>query len=142
MKKNIIAGILLLSAMQVLALPNLIGRWLSAPMWDRFEKTELEINFKDTVNFDVKVVVDNTDFCDGTYTAMTMSGTYQLQDSLCMLTADTSTFSAIPAPLPGRDISNLYEEEKLIILPSNNSDDVIALMDELHREVFVIYRQK
>ena len=142
MKKITIACILLLSAMQVFALPNLIGRWQSAPMWHRFEKTELEINFKDTVNFDVKVVVDNTDFYEGECTTMTMSGTYQLQDSLCILTADLSTFSSTPAPLPGREVTDLNSVDSLIILPSRNSDDVIALIDHLGREVFVIYRQK
>lgn len=142
MKRNTIACILLLSAMQVFALPNLIGRWQTAPLWDRFEKTEVEIHFKDSVNFDTKVVVDDTDFCDGTYTTMTMSGTYQLQDSLCVLTADTSTFVAIPAPLPGRDVSDTDASETFIILPSNNSDDVIALIDHIGREVLVFYRQK
>ena len=142
MKRNTIACIMLLSAMQVFALSNLIGRWQSAPMWHRFEKTELEINFKDTVNFDVKVVVDNTDFYEGECTTMTMNGTYQQQDSLCTLTADTTTFVAIPAPLPGREVSGSDASETFIILPSNNSDDVIALIDHLGREVFVLYRQK
>lgn len=141
MKRNIIASILLLSMVQVFALPNLIGRWQSAPMWRQFEKTEVEINFRDTVNFDVKVVVDNTDFCDGTYTAMTISGTYQLQDSLCILTADTTTFSEEPAPPSGRK-TDLNDVEKFIILPSNNSDDIIALVDKTSQEIFVIYRKK
>ena len=142
MKRNTIACIMLLSAMQVFALSNLIGRWQSAPIWDRFEKTELELNFQDTIHFDVKVVVDNTDFYEGTRTTMTMNGTYQQQDSLCTLTADTTTFVAIPAPLPGREVSGSDASETFIILPSNNSDDVIALIDHLGREVFVLYRQK
>lgn len=141
MKRNIIACILLLSAMQMFALPNIIGRWQSAPMWRQFEKTEVEINFRDTVNFDTKVVVDNTDFCDGTYTTMTMSGTYQLQDSLCVLTADTTTFLEIPAPPPGKE-GNLMEVETFIIVPSNNSDDVIALVEKSSQKIFVFYRQK
>lgn len=142
MKKNIILSILLLAAMQVFASPNLIGRWQTAPIWDRFEKTELEFNFKDTVNFDVKVVVDNTDFHEGTRTTMTMSGTYQLHDSLCILTADTTTFVASPAPLPGREVNNTYSTESFIILTSRNSEDVMAIVDELGREFFVFYRQK
>ena len=141
MKRNIIACILLLSAMHMFALPNIIGRWQSAPMWRQFEKTEVEINFRDTVNFDTKVVVDNTDFCDGTYTTMTMSGTYQLQDSLCVLTADTTTFLEIPAPPPGKE-GNLMEVETFIIVPSNNSDDVIALFEKSSQKIFVFYRQK
>ena len=141
MKRNTIVCILLLSAMQVFAWPNLIGRWHSAPMWRQFEKTEVEINFKDTVHFDVKVTVDNTDFCDGTYTIRSISGTYQLQDSLCILTADTTTFSEIPAPPPGKE-PNLTEVETFIIVPSNNSDDVIALVDKSSQEIFVVYRKK
>ena len=142
MKRNTIACIMLLSAMQIFALPNLIGRWQSAPLWDRFEKTELELNVQDTIHFDVKVVVDNTDFYEGECTTMTMNGTYQLQDSLCILTADLSTFSATPAPLPGREVTDLNSVDSLIILPSRNSDDVIALIDHFGREVLVFYRQK
>lgn len=141
MNRITIACILLLSAMQIFALPNLIGRWQSAPMWRQFEKTEVEINFPDTVNFDIKVVVDNTDFCDGTYTTMTMSGTYQLHDSLCILTADTTTYSEIPAPSPGK-VGDLTDVETVIIVPSNNSDNVIALVDKSNQEIFVFYRQK
>ena len=141
MRRNIIACILLLSAIQIFALPNLIGRWQSAPMWRQFEKTIVEINFRDTVNFDVRVVVDNTDFCDGTYSAMSISGTYQLQDSLCILTADTSTFSETPAPLPEKE-TRLTDVEKFIIVPSNNSDDIIALVGKTSQEIFVFYRQK
>lgn len=141
MKRNTITCIMLLSAMQIFALPSIIGWWQSAPMWRQFEKTEVEINFRDTVNFDIKVVVDNTDFCDGTYTTMTMRGTYQLQDSLCVLTADTTTFLEIPAPPPGKE-GNLMEVETFIIVPSNNSDDVIALVEKSSQEIFVFYRQK
>ena len=142
MKRNTIACILLLSVMRVFALPNLIGRWQSAPIWDRFEKTELELNFQDTIHFDVKVVVDNTDFYEGTRTTMTMNGTYQQQDSLCILTADLSTFTAIPAPLPGRDVTDLNSVDTLVILPSRNSEDVMAIVDDSGREVLVFYRQK
>lgn len=141
MIRNTIACIMLLSAVQIFALPNIIGRWQSAPMWHQFEKTEVEINFRDTINFDIKVVIDNTDFCDGTYTTMTMSGTYQLQDSLCVLTADTTTFSEIPAPPPGKE-GDLMEVETFIIVPSNNSDDVIALVEKSSQKIFVFYRKK
>ena len=139
MKRNTIACIMLLSAMQIFASPSIIGRWQSAPMWRQFEKTEVEINFRDTVNFDIKVVADNTDFCDGTYTTMTMSGMYQLQDSLCVLT--TTTYLEIPAPPPGK-VGDLTDVEIFIIVPSNNSDDVIALVDKSSQEIFVFYRQK
>ena len=142
MKRNTLAIIFLLSAMHIFALPNLIGRWQAAPIWDGLERTELELNFRDTVNFDTKVVVDNTEFSEGTRTTMTMRGTYQLQDSLCILTADLSSFTAIPAPLPGRDVTDLNNLDSLIIRPSRNSEDVIAFVDHLGREVFVLYRQK
>ena len=142
MKKNIILSILLLAAMQVFALPNLIGRWQTAPMWDGLVKTELELNFLDSVNFDIKVVVDNTDFSEGIRTVMTMRGTYQMRDSLCILTADLSTFTAIPAPLPGRVVTDLNNVDSLIIMPSRNSEDVMALVSDSGYEVIVLYRQK
>lgn len=142
MKKNIILSILLLAAMQVFALPNLIGRWQTAPMWERLEKTELELNFLDSVNFDAKVVVDNTEFSEGTRTTMTMRGTYQMRDSLCIFTADLSTFTAIPAPLPGRVVTDLNNVDSLIIMPSRNSEDVMALVSNSGYEVIVLYRQK
>lgn len=142
MKKNIILSILLLAAMQVFALPNLIGRWQTTPKWDRLEKTELELNFRDSVNFDAKVVVDNTEFSEGTRTTMTMRGTYQMRDSLCIFTADLSTFTAIPAPLPGRVVTDLNNVDSLIIMPSRNSEDVMALVSDSGYEVIVLYRQK
>ena len=142
MKKNIILSILLLAAMQVFALPNLIGRWQTAPMWDGLVKTELELNFLDSVNFDIKVVVDNTEFSEGTRTTMTMRGTYQMRDSLCIFTADLSTFTAIPAPLPGRNVTDLNNLDSLIIMPSRNSEDVMALVSDSGYEVIVLYRQK
>ena len=52
MKRHLLASILMLMAMQVFALPNLIGRWQSAPIWDRFAQTTWEITFLDTVHFD------------------------------------------------------------------------------------------
>ena len=127
MKRNTLAIIFLFSAMSIFALPNLIGRWKAAPIWDGLERTELELNFRDTVNFDTKVVVDNTEFSEGTRTTMTMIGTYQLQDSLCIFTADLSSFTAIPAPLPGRDVTDLNNLDSLIIMPSRNSEDVTAM---------------
>ena len=142
MKRNTIACIMLLSVMQVFALPNLIGLWQSTPIWDRFEKTELELNFRDTVHFDTKVVVDNTEFSEGARTTITLSGTYQLQDSLCVLTADLSTFTAIPAPLPGRDVTDLNNVDTLIISPGRNSEDILAIVDDFGREVLVFHRQK
>lgn len=142
MKKNIILSILLLSAIRIFALPNLIGRWQTAPMWDGLEKTELELNFRDSVNFDIKVVVDNTDFSEGIRTVMTMRGTYQMRDSLCILTADLSTFTAIPAPLPGRNVTDLNNVDSLIIRPSHNSEDVMAVVFDSGREANVLYRQK
>ncbi|MDY6405636.1 MAG: hypothetical protein SPK97_00680 [Bacteroidales bacterium] len=142
MKKNIILSILLLAAMQVFALPNLIGRWQTAPMWDGLEKTEVELNFLDSVNFDAKVVVDNTEFSEGTRTTMTMRWTYQMRDSLCIFSADLSTFTAIPAPLPGRNVTDLNNVDSLIIRPSHNSEDVMAVVFDSGREVNVLYRQK
>ena len=142
MKRNTLAIIFLLSAMNIFALPNLIGRWQTAPMWDGLEKTELELNFLDSVNFDIKVVVDNTEFSEGTRTTMTMRGTYQMRDSLCIFTADLSTFTAIPAPLPGRNVTDLNNVDSLIIRPSHNSEDVMAVVFDSGREVNVLYRQK
>ena len=130
-------------AVQICALPNLIGRWKTAPIWNRFEQAKAELTFKDSVHFEVKVVVDNSDFSDGISTTLSMGGTYQLHDSLCILTADTTTFSAIPASFPGRDLSGAEEQDAYIILPSKKSDDVIALIDDkTAHEVFVFYRQK
>ena len=142
MKRNTLAIIFLLSAMNIFALPNLIGRWQTAPMWDGLEKTELELNFLDSVNFDIKVVVDNTEFSEGTRTTMTVRGTYQMRDSLCIFTADLSTFTAIPAPLPGRNVTDLNNVDSLIIRPSHNSEDVMAVVFDSGREVNVLYRQK
>lgn len=142
MRRNTIACILLLSAIRIFALPNLIGRWQTAPMWDGLEKTELELNFLDSANFDAKVVVDNTEFSEGTRTTMTMRWTYQMQDSLCIFSADLSTFTAIPAPLPGRDVTDLNNVDSLIIRPSRNSEDVMALVSDSGYEVIVLYRQK
>lgn len=142
MKRNTLAIIFLLSAIRIFALPNLIGRWQTTPKWDRLEKTELELNFRDSVNFDAKVVVDNTEFSEGTRTTMTMRGTYQMRDSLCIFTADLSTFTAIPAPLPGRVVTDLNNVDSLIIMPSRNSEDVMALVSDSSYEVIVLYRQK
>lgn len=142
MKRNTLAIIFLLSAIRIFALPNLIGRWQTAPTWDRLEKTELELNFLDSVNFDIKVVVDNTDFSEGTRTTMTVRGTYQMRDSLCIFTADLSTFTAIPAPLPGRNVTDLNNLDSLIIMLSHNSEDVMALVSDSDYEVIVLYRQK
>ena len=142
MKRHLLAGFLMISTMQLFALPNLIGRWQTAPMWDRFEKTVVEFNFKDSVHFDTKVTVDNTDFSEGECSTVSISGTYQLRDSLCILTADTSTFVASPAHGFGCDISEASGDDVFIIWPSRNSEDVIALVDRLNREVFVLYRQK
>lgn len=142
MKRNTITSILLLSVMQILALPNLIGRWQTAPIWDRFEKMVWEINFIDTGNFEAKVVVDNTDFSDGKLTTLSLGGTYQLQDSLCIFTADTSTFTASPAPLPEHVFPATNEVDTFLIWPSNKSEDMIALIDHLNHDVFIFYRQK
>lgn len=141
MKRFIFASIWMLMAMQVCAYPNLIGRWQTAPMWDRFEKTVVEFNFKDSVNFETRVTVDNTDFSEGENSSVSISGTYQLQDSLCILTADKSTFVATPAHGFGCDISEASGSDVYLIWPSRNSEDVIALVDRLNREVFVLYRQ-
>ncbi len=141
MKRNIIASILLLVTIQVFAVPNLVGRWQSAPIWDRFEKMIFEINFKDAAHFETKVVVDNTDFCDGTMNIQSIGGTYQLQDSLCLLTADTSTYTTSSTSL-WYDKLRANEVDSFLVLPSNNSEDMIALIDHLNREVFVLYRQK
>lgn len=143
MKRNIIASILMLLVM----LPgeaeiNLIGRWQSAPIWERFEKISYEINFKDSVNMDARLVVDNTDFCEGKMITQSMSGTYQLQDSICLLTADFSTFKASSTLLSVPEWPETNEVDTFIILPSNNSEDVIAMIDHLNRDVFVFYRQK
>lgn len=140
MKRTIMASILLLVTIQVFAIPNIIGRWQSAPIWNRFEKMILEINFKDTAHFETKVVVDNTDFCDGTMKMQSMGGTYQLQDSLCLLTADTSTYTTSSTSL-WYDQLRANEVDSFIILQSNNSEDVMALIDHLNREVFILYRQ-
>lgn len=142
MKRHLLASFLMISTMQLFALPNLIGRWQTAPMWDRFEKTVVEFNFKDSINFDTKVTVDNTDFSEGECSTVSISGTYQLRDSLCILTADTSTFVATPAHGFGCDISEASGDDVFIIWPSRNSEDVIALVDRLNREVFILYRQK
>lgn len=142
MKRFIFASILLLSVMPLFARPNLIGRWQTAPMWDRFEKTVVEFNFKDSVNFETRVTVDNTDFSEGENSSVSISGTYQLQDSLCILTADKSTFVATPAHGFGCDISEASGSDVYLIWPSRNSEDVIALVDRLNRVVFVFYRQK
>ena len=142
MKRNTLAIIFLLSAIRIFALPNLIGRWQTAPMWDGLEKTELELNFLDSANFDAKVVVDNTEFSEGTRTTMTMRWTYQMRDSLCIFSADLSTFTAIPAPLPGIDVTDLNNLDSLIIMPSRNSEDVMALVSDSGYEVIVLYRQK
>lgn len=142
MKRHLLANILILMAMQVCAFPNLIGRWQTAPMWDRFEKTVVEFNFKDSVNFETRVTVDNTDFSEGENSSVSISGTYQLQDSLCILTADKSTFVATPTHGFGCDISEASGSDVYLIWPSRNSEDVIALVDRLNREVFVFYRQK
>ena len=142
MKRHLLASIWMLMAMQVCALPNLIGRWQTAPIWDRFEKTVVEFNFKDSVHFETRVTVDNTDFSEGECSTVSISGTYQLQDSLCILTADKSTFVATPAHGFGCDISEASGDDVFIIWPSRNSEDVIAFVDRLNREVFVFYRQK
>lgn len=141
MKRNIITNILLLVTIQLFALPNLIGRWQTAPIWDRFEKMIFEINFKDAAHFETKVVVDNTDFCDGTMIMQSIGGTYQLQDSLCLLTADTSTYITSSTSL-WYDKLRANEVDSFLVLPSNNSEDIIALIDHLNREVFILYRQK
>lgn len=141
MKRTILASIILLVTIQAYALPNLIGRWQSAPIWDRFEKMIIEINFKDTTYFEAKVVVDNTDFCDGTMNMQSMGGTYQLQDSLCLFTADTSTYTTSSTSL-WYDKLAVNKVDSFFVLPSNNSEDVMALIDHLNREVFVLYRQK
>lgn len=145
MKRNIIISILVLSTMQVFALPNLIGRWQSAPIWDRFRQTTLEITFIDTVHFEAKVIVDYSYFNDEEPTSMTMGGTYQLQDSLCFFTEDTTTFSATSMSISGVDISITDDGgiERYLILPSKKSDDIIALIDDkTYHDVFVFYRQK
>ena len=141
MKRTILTNIILLLTIQLFASSNLIGRWQTAPIWDRFEKMIFEINFKDTAHFEVKVVVDNTDFCDGIMNMQSMGGTYQLQASLCLLTADTSTYTTTSTSL-WYDKLRANEVDSFLVLPSNNSEDMIALIDHLNREVFVLYRQK
>ena len=142
MKRNIFTSILLLWVMQSFALPNLIGRWQSAPIWERFEKLCYEINFKDSVHMEARLVVDNTDFADGERITQSMGGTYQLQDSLCLLTADFSTFSVSSSSYPVPIWPETNEVDTFLILPSNNSEDIIALIDHLNHDVFILYRQK
>lgn len=145
MKRHLLASILMLSVMQVCALPNLIGRWQSAPIWDRFHQTTWEITFIDTVHFEAKVMVDYSYFNDEESTTMSMGGTYQLKDSLCFFTEDTTTFSATSMSISGVDISITEDGgvERYLILPSKKSDDIIALIDDkTYHDVFVFYRQK
>ena len=140
MKRTILTNIILLLTIQLFASSNLIGRWQTATIWDRFEKMIFEINFKDTAHFEAKVVVDNTDFCDGTMNMQSMGGTYQLQDSLCLLTADTSTYTTSSTSL-WYDQLAANKVDSFFVLQSQNSEDIIALIDHLNREVFVLYRQ-
>lgn len=131
MKRYLLAGILTVMAMRVCALPNLIGRWQTAPIWDRFKQTVVEITFKDTVHIEAKAIIDNSYFTDEEPTTLSMSGTYLLQDSLCILTADTATYLGVD------------NQEEYVILPSKKSDDVIALIDaKTAHSVFVFCRQK
>ena len=143
MKRHLLAIILILGSMQVCALPNLIGRWQTAPMWDRFEKTVVEFNFKDSVQFEAKVVVDNTDFSEGEPTSMTMGGTYELKDSLCFFKEDTTTLTSTRTSTSAVEISVDNEVDRYLILPSRKSDDIIALIDDkTYHDVFIFYRQK
>lgn len=142
MKRFFVISILLLSVMQLFARPNLIGRWQTAPLWERFEKSTWELNFKDTLNFETKVVVDNTNFTEGELTTYSLSGTYLLQDSLCILNVDPSSFTAMPANTHKCDISDIKGADVFVILPSNHSEDMIALIDRSKRNVYVLYRQK
>ena len=121
---------------------NLIGRWQSAPIWDRFELMTYEVNFRDSVHVDARVVVDNTHFCDGEVATRSMSGTYQMHDSLCLLTADYSTFSSTSPSFSMPMRPDSVEVDSFVIAPSKNSEDVMALIDHLNRDVFVLYRQK
>lgn len=125
-------------AMQIFALPNLIGRWQTAPIWDRFEETILEIEFKDAAHFEASVIVDNSDFNEGVRTTMSIRGIYQLKDSLCTFITDTTTFSAIPEVLPGWDFS--VDKASFLIMPSSQSVDRIAFIEEKNH-VFVFYRK-
>ena len=142
MKRHLLASILMIGAMQVCAIPNLIGRWQSAPIWDRFAQTTWEISFLDTVHFEAKVMVDYSYFNDEEPTSMTMGGTYQLQDSLCFFTEDTTTLTSTRnINLGCGDLDN--EVDRYLILPSRKSDDIIALIDDkTYHDVFVFYRQK
>ncbi len=143
MKRHLLASILMLMAMQVCALPNLIGRWQSAPIWDRFAQTTWEITFLDTVHFEAKVIVDYSYFNDEEPTSMTMGGTYQLQDSLCFFTEDTTTLTSTRTSTSAVEISVDNEVDRYLILPSKKSDDIIALIDDkTYHDVFVFYRQK
>ena len=144
MKRHLSAIILILGSMQVCALPNLIGRWQTAPMWDRFRQTTWEITFIDSVHFEAKVMVDYSYFTDEAPTTTSMSGTYQLKDSLCFFTEDTTTFSATSMSTSGVDISITDDGvDRYLILPSKKSDDIIALIDDkTYHDVFVFYRQK
>lgn len=143
MKRHLLASILMLMAMQVCALPNLIGRWQSAPIWDRFAQTTWEITFLDTVHFEAKVIVDYSYFNDEEPTSMTMGGTYQLQDSLCFFTEDTTTLTSTRTSTSAVEISVDNEVDRYLILPSRKSDDIIALIDDkTYHDVFVFYRQK
>ena len=143
MKRHLLASILMLIAMQVCALPNLIGRWQSAPIWDRFAQTTWEITFLDTVHFEAKVIVDYSYFNDEEPTSMTMGGTYQLQDSLCFFTEDTTILTSTRTPTSAVEISVDNEVDRYLILPSRKSDDIIALIDDkTYHDVFVFYRQK
>ena len=143
MKRHLLASILMLMAMQVCAIPNLIGRWQSAPIWDRFAQTTWEITFMDTVHFEAKVIVDYSYFNDEEPTSMTMGGTYQLQDSLCFFTEDTTTLTSTRTSTSAVEISVDNEVDRYLILPSRKSDDIIALIDDkTYHDVFVFYRQK
>ena len=144
MKRHLLAIILILGSMQVCALPNLIGRWQSAPIWDRFRLTTWEITFIDSIHFETKVMVDYSYFTDEAPTTTSMGGTYQLKDSLCFFTEDTTTFSATSMSTSGVYISkNDDGVDRYLILPSKKSDDIIALIDDkTYHDVFVFYRQK
>ena len=143
MKRHLLASIWMLIAMQVCALPNLIGRWQSAPIWDRFAQTTWEITFLDTVHFEAKVIVDYSYFNDEEPTSMTMGGTYELKDSLCFFTEDTTTMTSTRTSTSAVEISVDNEVDRYLILPSRKSDDIIALIDDkTYHDVFVFYRQK
>ena len=144
MKRHLLAIILILGSMQVCALPNLIGRCQTAPMWDRFRLTTWEITFIDSIHFETKVMVDYSYFTNEAPTTTSTGGTYQLKDSLCFFTEDTTTFSATSMSTSGVDISITDDGvERYLILPSKKSDDIIALIDDkTYHDVFVFYRQK